>query len=98
MQKAGMMSWSDIAAGIVAIGGALVALAVGLTAMIAALPGAAALAVAAPALGDLADAMKKIGAMSWSDIAAAAGGIASFLTALAAASTEQLAFWHLVAH
>jgi hypothetical protein len=82
----GGMSWSDIAAGVVALGGSLVALAVGLTAMVASLPGAAALAVAAPALGDLASAMQKIGAMSWSDIAAAAGGITSFLGALAVGS------------
>jgi tape measure domain-containing protein len=68
MQIMGGMSWSDIAAALVALAGALLVLAVGLTAMIIALPGALALLAAAPGLVALAGAMQLFGAVSWGDI------------------------------
>jgi tape measure domain-containing protein len=68
MVTMGGMSWSDIAAAIVALGGGLLVLAVGLTAMIIALPGALALAVAAPALAAFGLVMTMFGNMDWSTI------------------------------
>jgi tape measure domain-containing protein len=64
----GSMDFSTLAKGIIAIGAALLTLAVGLTAMVVALPGAAALAVAAPALIGLATAIAAFSAMRWSTI------------------------------
>jgi tape measure domain-containing protein len=68
MQIMGGMSWSDIAAALVALAGALLVLAVGLTAMIIALPGALALLAAAPGLVALAGALQLLGTLSWGDI------------------------------
>lgn len=65
----GSMSWESVGKGLVLLAGALLILAVGLTAMIAALPGAAALVVAAIAIGILAPALLLLGAMSWESIA-----------------------------
>jgi tape measure domain-containing protein len=79
----GGMTWSDIAAALVALAGALLILTVGLTAMIAALPGALALIAAGPGLMMLADVMQQIGAMSWADIGAAVVGLAAMFVVLA---------------
>jgi tape measure domain-containing protein len=79
----GGMTWSDIAAALVALAGALLILAVGLTAMIIALPGALALLAAVPGLEAIALVMQQLGAMSWSDIGAAIGGLGLFFAVLA---------------
>jgi tape measure domain-containing protein len=74
----GGMSLNEIAHSLIALGGALVILVVGLTAMEEALPGAAALVVAAAGIRLLAPALVMLGDMSW-------GSIVKGLTALAAA-------------
>lgn len=81
----GKMSWNEIAKGLVALGGALALLALGLTAMIVALPGAAALLVAAPALAILAGVLVTLGALKWSSIAKGLVAIAGLFVILGVA-------------
>lgn len=76
----GGMSWSEIATGLVGLGGSLAVLAAGLKLMNGSLAGSAALLVAAGALAMLAPVMKSLGGMSW-------GGIAKSLVVLAGAFT-----------
>lgn len=83
MKTMGGMSWADIGAALGALAGGLIALAAGLTAMMVSLPGALALLAAGPGLKMLAEVMVKIGAMSWSDIGAAVGGMAAMFAVLA---------------
>ena len=64
----GLLKWDEIGRGLVAIGGCLLLLAVGLTAMMFSLPGAAALVVASLALAVMAPVMKLLGSMDWSGI------------------------------
>lgn len=64
----GNMSWDEIARGLVALGGALLVLVVGLNAMTGAIPGAAALLVAAGALLVLTPVLAILGSMSWTAI------------------------------
>lgn len=74
----GGMSWSGIAKGLVAMGGALAELAIGLNLMNGTLAGSAALLIAAGALAIFAPVLTSLGNMSWS-------GIAKGLVALAGA-------------
>lgn len=69
LKLVGLLKWGEIAKGLVAIGGCLVLLGVGLTAMITSLPGAAALVVASLALAIIAPVLKLLGTMSWGSIA-----------------------------
>ena len=64
----GLLKWGEIAKGMVAIGGCLVLLGVGLYAMQGAIPGAAALIVASLALAIIAPVLKGLGGMSWGSI------------------------------
>ena len=72
-KKMGSMSWSEIGRGLVAMGGALAEVAVitgalGTLAGLPALLGGGAILLAVQSLGDLADALKKFGTMSWDEI------------------------------
>ena len=78
--KMGGMSWSGVAKGLVALGGSLLILAVGLKMMNGSVAGSAALIIASVALGLLAPVLVKLGNMSW-------GSIAKGLITLAAAFT-----------
>lgn len=64
----GNMNWGTIGKGLVAIGGALVVLAAGLTAMVLSGPGAIALLAAAGALAILAPTLVILGHMQWSTL------------------------------
>ncbi len=87
----GSMSWRDIAAGLVALAGALIILAVGLTAMIATGPGAAALVIAAGGLLILAPALMLMGSMDWGTIAKGLVVLAASLLILAVGLTAMIA-------
>ena len=63
------MSWEEVSKGLVAFGGSLLILAVGLAAMKTALPGALAMLIISPALITLSIALSILGAMSWASIA-----------------------------
>ena len=78
--KMGKFSWEEIAKGLVAMGGALAELAIGLNLMKGTLAGAAAMLVAATALAVLTPVLSVLGAMSW-------GGIAKGLITIAGAFT-----------
>jgi hypothetical protein len=79
------LSWEDIGQAMVAIGGTLLILAIGLTAMVAAGPGALALIVAAGALAILAPVLMLLGSMSWETIWTGLGALALTLGLLAIA-------------
>ena len=69
----GMLSWSEIGHGLVAMGGALAELAVisgvlGKLGGLSGLVGAATVVVAAKSLGDIAKALQKFGEMTWDEI------------------------------
>ena len=80
------MSWDDIGRGLVALGGSLLILTVGLTAMIAALPGAAALLVAAAALAVLTPVLMALGSMSLTEIGTGLLAIAGVFVVLGLAA------------
>ncbi len=65
----GSMSWESIAKGMVALGGSLLILAVGLHAMSGTALASASLLIAAAALSVLTSVLSKIGSMSWESIA-----------------------------
>ena len=65
----GSMSWEEIAKGLIALGGSIVILSVGLKAMNGTLLGSAAMLVAASALLIMTTALSVFGAMSWESIA-----------------------------
>lgn len=67
--KFGNMTWDSIARGLVAFGGSIAILAIGLNAMNGTLSGSAALLVAAISLSILAPVLSLMGAMSWEGIA-----------------------------
>ena len=67
--KMSHMSWEGLAKGLVALGGAIAILAVGLRAMAGTLAGSAALIVAAGALAILTPALINLSSMSWEGIA-----------------------------
>jgi tape measure domain-containing protein len=68
LKSMGNMSWEEIAKGLVALGGAMVILVVGLNLMDSALSGAAAMLVVAAALAIIAPVLKTLGGMSWEEI------------------------------
>ncbi|NBH27253.1 phage tail tape measure protein [Lachnospiraceae bacterium] len=78
--KMGKFSWEEIAKGLVAMGGALAELSIGLNLMNGTLAGSAAMLVAATALAVLTPVLSILGAMSW-------GGIAKGLITIAGAFT-----------
>ena len=87
----GGMSWDDIKHGLVGMGGALTELSVisgllGGLGGLAGLVGAGSLLLAIQGLGDLADALKKFGSMSWSEIGHGLTAMGSALLELAAGS------------
>lgn len=65
----GSMSWDEVGRGLVALGGALGELAIGLNLLRGTLSGSAALLVAAAALAIFAPVLKVLGGMSWESIA-----------------------------
>lgn len=67
-ERMGSMSWESIGKGLVALGGSLLILAVGLRAMKKTASGSAALLIAAVALGIFAPVLAFLGAMSWEAI------------------------------
>ena len=81
----GTLSWQAIGKGMVAIGGALLILAIGLTAMIAALPGALALTVASAGLIAISGALVLLGEMSWDAILKGLVTLAGAITILGVA-------------
>lgn len=108
MKVLGTLSWVEIAKGLVALGGALVLLSVGMTAMMASLPGAAALLIAAPGLLAISGVMKAMGSLKWSEIgkglvamggalAILAVGLSSMLVALPGALALDVAAVGLLA-
>ena len=107
-QQFGSMSWSEIGRGLVAMGGALLEVggisgALGYLTNIAGLLGAATIWTAVQGLGDLADALKKFGEMSWDEIGrglsamgaalgeVALGSLANTLSFLGASSIAKVA-------
>jgi tape measure domain-containing protein len=90
-QSFGDMSWGDIGRGVVAMGAALLEVAgisgaLGYLAGFAGLLGGAAIWVTVQGLGDLADAFKKFGDMSWDEIGRGLAGMGAALSELAAGS------------
>lgn len=69
LSKMSIMSWDSIARGLVALGGSMAILAIGLNVMKGTLSGSAAMIVAATAVTILASALGKLGDMSWEGIA-----------------------------
>lgn len=107
-KKFGDMSWGEIAQGLVGMGGALleVSIITGALGAIAGLPallGGGAILLAVQSLGDLADAFKKFGEMSWDEIGRglsamggalgelALGGVLNTLSGLGALSISTVA-------
>lgn len=76
LRRAGNMEWEDIAQGLVALGGALLIIAVGVNAMSGAMLGAAALVVVAGALRILTPVLQALGGMSWEEIGKGLGTLA----------------------
>lgn len=68
LQSMGSMSWDEIGKGLTALGGALLILSIGLSAMHGAIAGSAALLIAAGALAIIAPTLKTLGGMSWESI------------------------------
>lgn len=64
----GGMTWEEVARGLIALGGALLILTIGLNAMSGTLAGSAALLIAAIAIGLLVPALLILGSMSWESI------------------------------
>jgi hypothetical protein len=83
LEKFSGMSWEEIAKGLVALTGALLILAGGLTLMDATLPGSAALFVASEALAVLGPVLVSLGGMSWADIGKGLAIIAGVFLVLA---------------
>ena len=82
LEDIGKLTWDEIARGLVGMGGALLEMgvisgALGTLAPVAGLLGAGTILLATQSLGDIADALKKFGSMSWDEIGrglAAMGG------------------------
>ena len=92
LKKMGSMSWDEVGRGLVAMGGALgeIALITGALGSLAGLPallGGGAILLAVQSLGDIADALKKFGSMSWDEIGR---GLAAMGGALGAAGLGSL--------
>lgn len=85
LTKMGGMSWTEIAKGLVALGGALIILAGGLYLMTASLPGAAALAVAAASIALLTPALLALSGLGWVEILKSLLALAGALTVIGVA-------------
>ena len=81
----GSMSWEEIAKGLIALGGSIVILSVGLKAMNGTLLGSAAMLVAASALLIMTTALSVFGAMSWESIAKGLVALAGAFTVIGVA-------------
>lgn len=81
----GNLDWNQIAKGLVAMGGALAELAIGLNVMNGTLPGSAAMLVAAGALAILTPVLLALGSMSWESIAKGLVTIAGAFTVIGVA-------------
>jgi tape measure domain-containing protein len=91
LKKLGKMSWGEIARGLSAMGGALVELgavmvAVGKLGGLSGIVGAAVIVEGARSLEDIANALVKVGQLSWGEIARGLTGIGGALTELATIS------------
>lgn len=82
MAVAALMSWEDIAKGLVTIGGALLILAVGLNMMNGTIAGSAALAIAALALGLLIPVLISLGLLPWEVLLKGLVGLAGIFVVL----------------
>lgn len=87
----GSMSWSGVTKGLVGMGGALAIIAasagvLGSVAGLAGIIGAGAIVLVADGLGDIADALQKLGGMSWDEIGRSLTAMMGALSELAAGS------------
>lgn len=87
LEKMGNLSWEVMGKGMVALGGALAILALGLTAMSGTLLGSASLLVAATALTTIVPVLYLLGGLSWEAIAKGAVVLAGAFAILAVAGT-----------
>lgn len=85
LENMGGMEWNEIAKGLVAIGGSLGIMAVGLRAMTGTLSGSAAMLVAASALAILTPVLSILGAMSWTAIVKGLVSLAGAFTVIGVA-------------
>lgn len=85
LENMGGMEWNEIAKGLVALGGSLGIMAVGLRAMTGTLPGSAAMLVAASALAILTPVLSILGAMSWTAIVKGLVSLAGAFTVIGVA-------------
>jgi hypothetical protein len=85
LENMGGMEWNEIAKGLVALGGSLGIMAVGLRAMTGTLSGSAAMLVAASALAILAPVLSILGAMSWTAIVKGLVSLAGAFTVIGVA-------------
>lgn len=86
----GMLSWDEIARGLVAMGASLLILAGGLTLMAGSIPGAIALVIAAAGLTILAGALMLFGMLSWDEIGRGLAAIGGMLLILAFGLTAMM--------
>lgn len=85
LENMGGMEWNEIAKGLVALGGSLGIMAVGLRAMTGTLSGSAAMLVAASALAILTPVLSILGAMSWTAIVKGIVSLAGAFTVIGVA-------------
>ena len=85
LENMGGMEWDEIAKGLVALGGSLGIMAVGLRAMTGTLSGSAAMLVAASALAILTPVLSILGAMSWTAIVKGLVSLAGAFTVIGVA-------------
>lgn len=85
LENMGGMEWNEIAKGLVALGGSLGIMAVGLRAMTRTLSGSAAMLVAASALAILTPVLSILGAMSWTAIVKGLVSLAGAFTVIGVA-------------
>lgn len=85
LENMGGMEWNEIVKGLVALGGSLGIMAVGLRAMIGTLSGSAAMLVAASALAILTPVLSILGAMSWTAIVKGLVSLAGAFTVIGVA-------------
>lgn len=85
LENMGGMEWNEIAKGLVALGGSLGIMAVGLGAMTGTLSGSAAMLVAASALAILTPVLSILGAMSWTAIVKGLVSLAGAFTVIGVA-------------
>ena len=85
LDSLGDMTWGEIARGLVALGGAMAILAVGLNVMNGTLAGSAAMLVATGALTVLTPVLSVLGAMSWESIAKGLVALAGAFTVIGVA-------------